>query len=47
MKNWTIIHIFPLNRVNTTPFIFQKKSFLYLNAKKISVYGIVPPYLIF
>ena len=34
MKNWTIIHIFPLNRVNTIPFIFQKKSSLYLNAKK-------------
>ena len=32
---------------NTIPFIFRKKSFLYLNAKKISVYGIVPPYLIF
>ena len=34
MKNWTIIHISPLNRVNTILFIFQKKSFLYLNRKK-------------
>ena len=37
MKNWKNIRIFPLNRENIIPFIFQKRSLPLWNERRISV----------
>ena len=47
MKNWKPILISLLSRENTIRFIFRKKSFLLLNAEKISASGIEQLYSIY